>query len=229
MLQFWKENIKIKNFLIPRFMSAPMDGVTDSPFRQLIRNYSPNILLFTEMRHVATVANSKKEKSLKFCKSEHPLCFQISANSTNFISKAIEKILANKFDMLNLNSGCPAKKVVNSESGSALMANPKKLQNIIIKINEELKQSIPFSLKIRAGFKEKNALQIAQIAQDIGIDFLIIHPRTQPGGFSSELDFEIVKKIKQTVTIPVIFSGNIIDFNSAKQTYEKTGIDGFSM
>jgi len=225
--KFLLEKIKIKNFKFPRFMTAPMDGITDSPFRQLIRQFCTNILLFTEMRHVASIVNWKKTKSLKHEKIEHPLCFQISANNTNFIEEAVEKIIEKKFDLINLNAGCPAKKVVKSESGSALMANPNKLKKIILKLNKAINNRIPITLKIRAGFKEKNALDISLMAQDLGIDCLIIHPRTQPDGFITNLDFELVKKIKETIKIPLVFSGNIIDFDSTKKTYELTGVDGF--
>ena len=151
----------------------------------------------------------------------------ISGSSTQFLEKAIQKIISYKFDMLNLNAGCPAKNVINSGNGSALMAEPKKLETLLRAAHKELAGAMPLTLKIRAGFKEVNALDIALLAQDCGVEMLIIHPRTQPQGFTGDLDFDLVKKIKHTVSIPVIFSGNIVDFESAKQTYEKTGVDGF--
>ncbi|MBD3231910.1 hypothetical protein GF322_04595 [Candidatus Dependentiae bacterium] len=224
---FWEEKIKIKNFNIPRFMSAPMDGITDSPMRQLIRTFSPEILLFTEMRHVATIANDKKEKSLEYSKIEHPICFQISAGSTIFLHQAIEKIIDKKFDMINLNAGCPARRVVGSGSGSKLMENISQLQKIIHQCIKIIDNRTPFSLKIRAGYKEKNAYDIALMAQDLGVDFLIIHPRTQQENFIGTLDFKLVEKIKTKVYIPLIFSGNITSFESTKKTYELTGVDGF--
>ena len=224
---FWLENLTIGNRQYPRFMSAPIDGITDSPLRQLIREFCPKELLFTEMRHVACIAHKKDEKDVLFAPIEHPLCFQVSANKLDFIESAMEKILSKNVEMLNLNAGCPAKNIVKSGTGSALMANLPQLEKIIKLLTKSIDSAVPLTLKIRAGFKEKNALEVSQLAQDLGIQAIIIHPRTQPEGFTSPLDFDLVKKIKETVKIPVIFSGNVNSFTRAKLTYEKTGVDGF--
>ncbi|MBL4587851.1 tRNA-dihydrouridine synthase, partial [Candidatus Babeliales bacterium] len=124
---FWHEKITVGKTSFPRFMAAPLDGVTDSPLRQLIREFSPDILLFGEMRHVACVANAKKNSSLIYENIEHPIAYQVSANRPDFIENAIEKIIDKKFDMFNLNAGCPSKTVTKSGSGSALMADPERL------------------------------------------------------------------------------------------------------
>ncbi|MFA5074765.1 MAG: tRNA-dihydrouridine synthase [Candidatus Babeliales bacterium] len=229
---FWLEKFKIGDLEIPRFMSAPIDGVTDSPLRQLIREFCKEELLFTEMRHVACIAHQKDEKSLKFDITEQPLCFQISANKTDFIDTAIQKIFSRNIKILNLNAGCPAKNIIKSGSGSALMANLPQLKIIIETITQSCRihspeTKIPLTLKIRAGFKEKNALEVSTLAQELGVKAIIIHPRTQPEGFIGNLDFDLVKKLKETLKIPVIFSGNINNFDRAKLTYEKTGVDGF--
>ena len=206
---FWKENIKLGNLTVPRFMSAPIDGIIDSPFRQLIRKFSPKTLVFTEMRHVACIANEKDDKSLKYNPIEHPICFQISANDIQFIDTAIHKILEKKFDSINLNIGCPAKNIVKSGCGSALMADLPRLKKIIKQLKKSIDAKVSLNIKIRAGFKEKNALEVSQLAVDEGASAIIIHPRTQPGGFAAPLDFALVKKIKETVNVPIIFSGNI--------------------
>lgn len=230
MSNYFLQKLKIDNLEFPRFMSAPIDGVTDTCLRQLIRDFSPEELLFTEMRHVALIANKKDLKDLFFDPKEYPLAFQISANSTDFIEKAIEKILATKISVLNLNAGCPAKNIVKSGSGSALMGNPENLKNILNTIQKNINNinpKIPLTLKIRAGFKVKNALDISLLAQDLGVKAIIIHPRTQPEGFTSYLDYNLVKDIKNKLNIPVIFSGNLNSFAKVKQTYELTGVDGF--
>jgi len=225
--KFWQEKITLGKLSFPRVMSAPVDGITDSPMRQMIRQFSPDELLFTEMFHISCVANEKRERCLKVEPHEHPIGFQISGNTTQFLEKAIQKIISYEFDMLNLNAGCPAKNVIKSGSGSALMAEPKKLEILLRAAHKELAGAMPLTLKMRAGFREVNALDIALLAQDCGVEMLMIHPRTQTQGFTGDLNFDLVKKIKQTVSIPVIFSGNIIDFESAKQTHEKTDVDGF--
>lgn len=226
MNNFWFEKITVGKLSFPRIMAAPLDGVTDSPLRQLIRHFSPDELLFGEMRHVACVMNERDSKSLKFDVNEHPIAYQVSANIPRFVDGAIERIIEHKFDMFNLNVGCPAKTVTRSGSGSALMADPERLKALLAQMGRALKGRIPFTLKMRAGYKEKNALEIAQIAMDAGIEMLIIHPRTAPEGFTSRLDFDLAKKVKELVSVPVIFSGNVNNFERAKKTYELTGVDG---
>lgn len=224
---FLDEKISFGSLSVPRFMSAPMDGITDSPFRQMIRLFSNDELLFGEMRHIANVAHDPKKKSLQYNPIEQPLAFQFSGNKIDFLEKAIERVINAGFVMINLNAGCPAPGVIKSGSGSALMANKPILEQLIKELLTAINGRVSFTLKMRAGFKEKNALEIALMAQDLGVAGLIIHPRTQPGRFSSELDFELVKKIKDAVTIPVVFSGNLIDAESVTKTYEQTGVDGF--
>jgi len=250
-MNFWKTKLKIKNLEIPRIMPAPMDGVIDSPLRQMIREFSKNELLFMEMRHVGGIANEKKNQSLTYEKNEHPLCFQFSANTLNYIEKAIERVLTkdNKisprshpfdsaengstqgerrpFEMLNFNSCCPAKTVIGSGGGSALMAKPELLKEILLLFKKNIPDEMPFTLKIRAGYKEKNGFEIAMLAQELGLDAVIIHPRTQPQMFSGDLDLEMVKKIKKELSIPIIYSGNLIAFENLKNVYEETGVDGF--
>jgi tRNA-dihydrouridine synthase B len=224
---FFKEKIKIGKLSIPRFMAAPMDGVIDYPMRCMIRKFSKDELLFTQMRHVSFVANEKSGKSVKFEKIEQPLAYQVSASTEKFLTAAAQKVAAAGFVMLNLNAGCPAKNVFKSGAGVALMEKPELLEKIIKTLKKETEDKIPFTLKIRAGVK-KNAFEIASMAQDCGVDMIIIHPRTRSEGFSDgTLDFELVKKIKQALKIPLIFSGNIDNFETVKRTYEKTGVDGF--
>ncbi len=225
--EFWTQTISFGNLTVPRFMTAPMDGLTTSPFRQLIREFSPHELMITEMRHVAQVVHEKDQASLRYNPIEQPLAFQFSANKIDFIEQAIEKVLIRNFIMINLNAGCPAPVVIKSGSGSSLMGNVAHLEQLIKCFIKAINGRVPFTLKIRAGFKEKNALSVAQMAQDNGVDGIIIHPRTQPERFASRLDFDLVASIKKSLTIPVVFSGNINSFQAAHKTYELTGVDGF--
>ena len=224
---FWTEKIKIGTLSVPRFMAAPIDGITDSPLRQLIREFNTEELLITEMRHVSCVANEKDGRSLKFNPVEQPLGFQISANRPDFIPAAVEKIISKEFKMINLNCGCPAKPIVKSGSGSALMANLPTLKNLLTLLQTSIKGRVPLTIKIRAGFKETNALDVCKMAQDLGVTCIMIHPRRQIDKFFGPLDYDLVKKIKETVEVPVVFSGNITSFERAKKVYELTGVDGF--
>lgn len=226
-LSFWQQKITLAGRQVPRFMTAPLDGITDSPMRQVIRDFSPDVLMFAEMRHVDMVANETTGKSLRFHPGEQPLVFQFSGNRTTFIGKAVERVLAAGFTAVNLNAACPAPAVVRSGSGSALMADLPKLKIIIEELQRALANRAPLSIKIRAGFKEKNALDVARLAQDLGCEAIIIHPRTQPERFAARLDYDLVASIKKTISLPVVFSGNITKFDMAQRAYDLTGCDGF--
>ena len=119
---YWQEKIKIGNLSLPRFMGGPLDGITDSPFRQLVRNYSIEELLYGEMRHIGCIANNKgRIKALCFEQCERPLNYQVSANKLDFIEQACERILEARVDSIDLNIGCPAKNVIRSGSGSSTL------------------------------------------------------------------------------------------------------------
>jgi len=225
-MSFWQEDIKIGNVSVPRFIGGPLDGITDAPFRQLVRQFSPRELLYTEMRHVRSILTPKGgQLALKFEQMERPLSFQVSANSNDCIQEACDKIVAAGVDIIDLNVGCPAKNVVSSCCGSALMAHPEQLEKILKAFRSALQ--IPFTVKIRAGFKEKNALDIAKMIQDCGADAIAIHPRLQTQKFSGQPDYQLAAQVKQALQIPVIFSGNVVNFKTAQMTYDRTGVDGF--
>jgi len=226
MQTFWQEKIRIGNLSFPRFIGGPLDGITDAPFRKLVREFSKEELLYTEMRHVACVANDKgSTKALNFDQLERPLNYQVAANYEKFIEQACEKIMQKGVDILDLNIGCPARNVISSGSGSALMADLPRLQQILTLFRKKL--SIPFTIKIRAGFKIANAVDVALLSQDCGVDALAIHPRLQPMMFQGRPDYALAAQVKKALNIPVIFSGGVINFKTAQIVYEQTGVDGF--
>lgn len=223
---YWQEKVKIGNLLVPRFMGGPLDGITDSPFRKLVRLFSKEELLYGEMRHIGSISHDKGYvKALNFDQIERPLNYQVSANKLDFIEKACERIISARVDSIDLNIGCPAKNVIRSGCGSSLMADTKRLEMILKQFRKFI--SIPFTVKIRAGFKHKNAVEIAQLIQDCGADALAIHPRLQTQLFNGIPDYSLAATVKKTVSIPVFISGGIINWNTAKNVYEKTGVDGF--
>lgn len=225
-MSFWQESITIGTQSFPRFIGGPLDKITDSPFRQLVREFSKQELLYTEMRHIACITHDKTgERSLKFEQWERPLNYQVAANQLQFIEPAVEKILAAGVDMIDLNIGCPARNVISSGSGSALMADLPRLTLLLKRFRELL--PIPFTVKIRAGFKECNALEVAQLAQDCGADALAIHPRLQTQKFEGRPDYVLAAQVKRALTIPVIISGGVVNWATAKLVYEQTGVDGF--
>jgi len=225
-MSYWNEKFKIKNLEFPRFVSGPLDGVTDSPFRKVVRDFSKDELLYTEMRHVACVHNQKDKKAISFCATERPLNFQFSANKVDFIKEVCEKVLQKGVDSIDLNIGCPARNIVSSGSGSALMGDIPRLKQILSCFRENL-EDIPFTVKMRAGFKEVNAVDTAKLVQDYGADAIAIHPRLQSQKFAGVPDYELAAEVKKTLDIPVLFSGGIVNFQDAKIVYEQTGVDGF--
>lgn len=223
---FWKSYITIGNLSFPRFIGGPLDGITDAPFRKLVREFSKDELLYTEMRHVACVANDKGgKKSLNFEQLERPLNYQVAANFDTYIDAACDKIIAAGVDIIDLNIGCPARNVVSSGSGSALMADLPRLKQVLTAFRKKL--TIPFTVKIRAGFKECNAVEVAKLAQDCGVDALAIHPRLQTQHFEGRPDIALAAHVKKALSIPVIFSGGVVNFKIAQMIHEQTGVDGF--
>ena len=225
-MSYWHEHVTIGNLSFPRFIGGPLDGITDSSFRQLVRQFSTQELLYTEMRHVACVANDKTGRlSLDFQQSERPLNYQFACGKLDFLDRAIDRVLVAGVDMIDLNVGCPAKNVVNSLCGSALMADLLRLEKILKRMRERI--SVPLTIKIRAGFTEKNAVDVALLAQDCGVDALAIHPRLRGQRFSGRPDYALAAQVKKALTIPVLLSGNVVNFKTARLAYEQTGVDGF--
>jgi nifR3 family TIM-barrel protein len=227
-MNFFQEDIIIKNLRFPRFIGAPLDGITDSPFRKLVRDFSRRELLYTEMRHVRSVITPKGGAlALDFEQFERPLNFQFAANSVEAVEAACQKVLSIGVDAIDLNIGCPARNVVSSGGGSALMSDPDRLEKILKEFRRSIPEHIPFTLKMRSGFKCINAIDIAKLAQDCGVDAITIHPRLQTQMFTGQPNYQVAAQVKQAVQIPVFFSGNVVNFKTAKMTYEQTGVDGF--
>lgn len=225
-MNYWQNTFSIGSLKFPRFIGGPLDGITDSNFRKLVREFSTDELLYTEMRHVASVAHTHGGKrALVFALNERPLAFQITACNEKFLEEACEKILAVGVDIVDMNIGCPAPSITRSGAGSALMADPIRLELILKKLRALL--PIPFTVKMRAGFKQKNALDIAKLAQDCGADAIAIHPRLQKEMFAGRPDYELAAAVKKSLTIPVLLSGNVINWKTAQLAYEQTGVDGY--
>lgn len=223
---YWQETVSIGPYKFPRFMGAPLDNITDSPFRQLVRQFSKDELLYTEMRHVGSVAaDIDGKRTVRFEQWERPLNYQVAANGIEYIDAAIERIIEAGVDIIDLNVGCPARNVIGSGSGSALMGDLPRLELILKHLRKKI--AIPFTIKIRAGFKECNALTVAKLAQDCGVDALAIHPRLQTQKFEGRPDYALAAEVKKAVQIPVLLSGNVVNWPTARMAYETTGVDGF--
>jgi nifR3 family TIM-barrel protein len=223
-MSYWNTPLVIGKLSVPRFLGGPLDGLTDAPFRAVTRSFAGAALLYTEIRHVAAVV--KMPRALVVVdQATRPINFQMTAGCTDYIADACSIVLDQGVDAIDLNIGCPAPHVVGSGSGSALMGDIKRLETILKCFRSHV--SCPFTVKMRAGFKEYNAEVIAQLCQDCGADALAVHPRLQKQKFKGAPDYRILAAVKKQVQIPVIVSGGINDFETAQAVYNQTGVDGF--
>jgi tRNA-dihydrouridine synthase B len=223
-MKYWNSQLIIKNRPFGRFIGSPLDGVTNQPFRKVVRLFSPTALMYTEICHCDTIVHSQP-RSWGLEVGEPYINFQMSAAGESFIEAACERVLDQGIDMVDINIGCPAYAVVSRGSGSALMGDIERLRSVI----ERFRAGLPgiLTVKMRAGFKENNALDVAKMLQDLGVDALCVHPRLQSQKFSGEPDYALVGQIKQQLTIPVMVSGGIKTFADAQRVYEITGVDAF--
>lgn len=215
-------NVELENNLI----LAPMAGVTDLPFRKVCKEFNPG-LVYTEMvSSKAIFHNDSKTKLLLNVEGEkRPISMQIFGSdeeTMGFAAKYISEIA----DIVDINMGCPAPKVVKNGDGSKLLLDIKKAEKVIKAVVEN--STKPVTLKIRTGWDLNNivAVEFAQMAEKAGVSAIIIHGRTKSEMYSGKANLEIIKKVKESVSIPVIGNGDIVDEESALNMFEKTGVDG---
>lgn len=206
---------------------APMAGITNLPFRLLVREFGC-ALAFTEMISANGLVR-KTGKSRRFLNSilqDKPLGVQIFGSDPAVLSEAAHVVSDSGADLLDINMGCPVKKVVKTGAGAALMKNPGQVRLILRAVRNAT--SLPLTVKVRSGWnrRDMNALEIARIAEDSGLNALIIHPRTADQGFRGAADWGVIKAIKENVSIPVIGSGDIKGPEDAYNMLVSTGCDG---
>ncbi len=204
---------------------SPMAGVTDVAFRALCRKYGAS-LTYTEFVSSAAIVRGNKS-SLNLLKTdsiEKPVAVQLFGNSVEEIVEAA-KLVEKDFDIIDVNCGCPAWKVIKTGAGSALLNNPEKISKFINKLATAIKK--PVTVKIRSGIDDKkiNAVEVAKIAEDSGAAAITIHGRTQKQGYSGQADWNIIKKVKEAVNIPVIGNGDVFTPEVFKKRLEETNVD----
>ena len=206
---------------------GPMAGVSDLPFRHLCKEMGASLLV-TEMVSAKAIyfKNKNTEPLMKIDKVEHPIALQLFGSDPDIIARMAASIEDREFDIFDFNMGCPVPKIVNNGEGSALMKNPKLVEEILSKLVKSVKK--PVTLKIRRGFNEENinAVEIAKIAEASGISAIAIHARTREQYYSGKADWSTIKEVKSAIGIPVIGNGDVVDGKSAKEMYEYTGCDG---
>lgn len=210
-----------------RLIVAPMAGVTDNPFRRLCKSFGAGHAISEMM--TTDKALYAKQKSLfraNFDGEIAPICAQIAGADPKMMAQAARYQVQNGAQIIDINMGCPAKKVCKKQAGSALLANPDLVRQILCTVVDSV--DVPVTLKTRLGFcrDDENILHISQIAQDAGIQMLTIHGRTRDDGYSGQARYKMIAEVKAHSKIPIIANGDIDSVDKALEVVQATGADG---
>jgi len=215
------------DFSKPLFALAPLAGFTDLPFRSVVKKFGVDLTVSEMISSNALAFKSKKTfKMLEKNPLETPYSIQIAGSDQLIIQKAVELLNERDgIDIIDLNCGCPAPKVVNNLQGSSLLTDLPRMGETIRTIKKYSNKEYT-SVKIRLGFDSKNHLEIAKICEDNGADYIAVHGRTKAGRYKAPVDYDAIKEIKEAVSIPVLANGDIDSPQKAKWVLEHTGADG---
>jgi len=214
-------------FAAPIFL-APMAGVTDAAFRITVRNLSEkNLLMFSEMISCNGIhyRNTKTLEMLKTVEAERPIAIQLFGAEPDICAEAAEFVEnSGNAAVIDFNVGCPAPKITKNGEGSALMKDLPLLGKILSAIRKSV--TLPFSVKMRLGYDEINAVEVAKVAESCGVDFIAVHGRTRQQFYSGAANWEEIAKVKSDVKIPVIANGDVRDYDSLDKILQVTKADG---
>jgi len=221
------EELRIRNVAIrPAHILAPMAGITDTVFRRFIKRLGGCGLIMTEFVSSEGMLreNLRSKRYLHYADEERPITAQIFGAEPDRLAEAARVIEDLGFDLVDLNLGCPAKKVIKC-GGSGLLRDLPLLGRILEKIRSSV--TIPFTIKIRAGWSDEEivAVEVARLAERAGVEAIAVHPRTRVQGFSGRANWEIIRQVKEAVRIPVIGNGDVFAPRDALALFEQTGCD----
>jgi tRNA-dihydrouridine synthase B len=210
-----------------RFCLAPMAGITDLPFRMMVRPFGCALCL-TEMVSADGLVRGM-EKSSAFLRSsppDRPLGVQIFGSEPATLADAARIVADRGADLVNINMGCPVKNVVKRGAGASLMRKPAKIGRILHAVRKAT--SLPLTIKIRSGWDSDriNALEVSRVAEDAGCDAIILHPRTVSQGFGGRADWRVIEEVKTKARIPIVGNGDVLRAADALEMLETTGCDG---
>ena len=219
---------KVAQLIKSKVSLAPMAGITDYVLRSLVRKYSPNCLLTTEMISSEFLAQTKETEIIKRNADHSPISYQISGHKPHLMNNAA-KFLSTYADMIDINMGCPVNKVVKGQDGCALMRNPELAADLVKAVKDGTDK--PVSVKFRLGYTldELNYVEFGQKMQEAGAEFITIHGRTRSQFYSGQADWKLIKELKHNVDVPVFANGDVTSIDTAVQCLEESEADGLAI
>lgn len=211
-----------------KIIQAPLAGISDIVYRKLVREFSKETLLTTEMLSSEALVNNQKSLILSYDKCEYPLSFQLSGHKPHIMARAA-KIICDRASSIDLNFGCPVNKVVKGSDGSAMMKNPNLATDIVKAIKDVI--DVPLSAKFRLGWSldDMNFVEFALKLEEAGVDFVTVHGRTRSQMYSGHADWEKIGQLKGVLKIPYYANGDIKTIDDVKNCLMQTGANGVSI
>ncbi|MEF9959781.1 tRNA dihydrouridine synthase DusB [Niameybacter sp.] len=219
--------MKFKNVVTPNdVFLAPMAGITDLPFRLICKEFGAG-MVYTEMVSAKGLFYDSERSKLLLSveEQEHPVGAQLFGSDPKILSDMAKIVCESDVDFIDINMGCPAPKITKNGEGSALLKNPELVGEIVYAVAHAIDK--PLTIKIRKGFDDDsiNAIEVAKIIEQAGASLLTIHGRTREQFYSGEADWDIIKRVKESIQIPVVGNGDIRTPEDAKRMMEQTGCD----